>query len=192
MELLGVRPYRSGDRIRDLHAKSWARIGAPVVREYQQEYFTRVAVIVDTDATVAGARALEAAVSLAAGIVTHLSRGEALIDLLVTGEPLCPLTVGRSLGSPEQALDHLACVEAGPPFDAEALLDRLSPYLPQLSAVVLVALGWDGSRRVFAERVQSKGPGCRVVTLQDGPVSGHGDPTFLPRERVESGRAIRL
>src|SRR5262249_53572911 len=49
MDLHGVRPYRPGDPVRDLHARSWARVGAPVVREYQQEYFSRVGVVLDTD-----------------------------------------------------------------------------------------------------------------------------------------------
>ena len=30
-------------------ARSWARTGIPVVREYQEEYFSRVGVVVDTD-----------------------------------------------------------------------------------------------------------------------------------------------
>jgi uncharacterized protein (DUF58 family) len=51
MELLGVRPYRPGDPIRHLHARTWARTGQPVVREYQEELFRRVAVVVDIDAT---------------------------------------------------------------------------------------------------------------------------------------------
>ncbi len=78
MELLGVRPYRAGDRVRDLHVRGWARTGKPVVREYQQEYFSRIGVVVDTDGAAGTPAQLEAAISLAAGAVAQLSRGEAL------------------------------------------------------------------------------------------------------------------
>ena len=80
MELIGVRPYRPGDAMRDLHAITWARTGEPSVREYQQEYFTRVGVVLDTDPAGASEERFEAGVSLVAGIVAQLCSGEELID----------------------------------------------------------------------------------------------------------------
>src|SRR6185437_10313511 len=109
MDLLGVRPYRPGDPVRLLHARTWARTGTPVVREYQEEYFSRIGVIIDAAAP--SPRVLEAILQLAAGAVAFLSRGEALIDLLVVGERVHDLTIGRHLGFLDQALDLLACVE---------------------------------------------------------------------------------
>jgi len=159
MDLLGVRPYRAGDPVRHLHARSWARVGAPVVREYQEEYFSRIGVVLDTDvagAEAAGAedpeRVLEAAISLAAGAVAHLSRGEALIDLLVVGDRVHDLTLGRSLGFLEQALDLLACVSPGPRVEADALVERLATHLSRLSCVVVVSLGGDAQQ--LAERIR--------------------------------------
>jgi uncharacterized protein (DUF58 family) len=165
-ELVGVRPYRAGDRIRDLHAKTWARTGEPVVRKYQQEYFSRVGVILDTDLPGRDEETLEAAVSLAAGIVANLSRGEALIDLLVTGDRLHPLTVGRSLGHLDQVLDHLACVEAGPRFDAARLMYLLRPHLCRLSSIVAVFLGWDDERTALVQQIERAGPGCRALLVR--------------------------
>ena len=136
MDLLGVRPYRPGDPVRDLHARTWARTGSPAVREYQQEYFTRVGVVLDTSAR--DPDLLEAALELAAGVVGHLSRGEALIDVLVVGDEVHPLTVGRSLGRLDQALELLAAVERSPKLDAETLVRRLEPHLAQLSAVFAI------------------------------------------------------
>ena len=49
-ELLGVRPYRVGDRIRDLHARSWARLGQPMVREYRRATRRRVLVLLHAQA----------------------------------------------------------------------------------------------------------------------------------------------
>ena len=167
MELIGVRPYRPGDPIRDLHARTWARIGQPVVREYQQEYFSRVGVVLDTESAGPDDPRLEAAISLAAGVVANLSRGEALIDLLVVGDQVHQLTLGRNLGFLDQALDLLACVNPAPALDMQLLEERLDPHLSRLSCLVMVALTWDEDRRRFMERVASRQVGCRSLLVTD-------------------------
>lgn len=167
MDLRGVRPYRKGDRIRDLSARTWARTGKPAVREYQEEYFTRVGVILDCVANDGGSResAFEAAVSLTAGIVAKLGRGEALVDLLVTGGEVHALTLGRSLGFLEQALDHLAVAEIEPNVDRARLLKLLTPYLARLSAVVMVVDGWDEDREAFLRSIEKKGVRVHCVAV---------------------------
>lgn len=52
MEFVGNREYRPGDRLRDLHPRSWARVGFPVVRQFQEEFLTRIAIVVDTHSPV--------------------------------------------------------------------------------------------------------------------------------------------
>ncbi len=193
-DLLGVRPYRPGDPVRDLHARSWARTGVPVVREYQEEYFTRIGVVVDTDtARLADASTFEAALSLAAGVVAHLSRGEALIDLLVVGGEVHSLTLGRSLGFLEQALDLLAVVERGGALDADRLSERLHPHLPRLSCVIVVALAWDAPRRTLVERIRGFGVGCTalVVTEDDGSVAP-GEVTLVSADAILRGGPLSL
>jgi len=165
LDLLGVRPYRAGDPVRHLHARSWARAGIPVVREYQEEYFSRIGVVVES--AVPEARKLEAMLSLAAGVVAHLSRGEALIDLLVVGDRVHELTIGRSLGFLDQALDLLACVESERTSpEPEVLVARLGEHLGRLSCVIVVAARWDGGR--LAERIRGSGVGCVTVVVELG------------------------
>jgi uncharacterized protein (DUF58 family) len=164
-DLLGVRPYRRGDPVRDLHARSWARTGFPVVREYQQEYFTRVGVVLDTDA-IDPAR-LEAAVELAAGVVAHLSRGEALVDVLVVGDQVHELTLGRSLGYLDQALDLLATVERGPRLRADDVARRLDPYLERLSSVIVILAGESADREIVAKTIEARGPRCATLVVTD-------------------------
>lgn len=170
MDLRGVRPYRKGDRIRDLSARTWARTGKPAVREYQEEYFTRVGVVLDCAAprkrAMGSDEAFEAAVSLTAGVVAHLGRGDALVDLLVTGSEIHALTLGRSLGFLEQALDHLAVAERETGVDRSRLLERLAPYLARLSAVVMIVDGWDEAREAFVRGVEKSG--VRVHTVAVG------------------------
>jgi uncharacterized protein (DUF58 family) len=170
MDLLGVRPYRPGDPVRDLHARTWARTGKPAVREYQQEYFTRVGVVLDTSTR--NADLLEAAVELAAGVIAHLSRGEALIDVLVVGDIVHELTVGRSLGRLDQALELLAAVERGPKLDASRLVTRLEPHLAQLSAVfaILPAGAADSEQKLLERKLRDHGLTCTSLVV-DGELA---------------------
>jgi uncharacterized protein (DUF58 family) len=169
MDLHGVRPYRPGDPIRDLHARTWARAGIPIIREYQQEYFTRVGVVLDTD--MADPDALEAAVELAAGVLAHLSRGEALVDVLVVGDRVHELTLGRSLGTLDQALELLAEVERGPKLRASALLARLEPHLARLSSVVMIAAprrpGEDDERVLLGKEIERRGPATKTIIVNE-------------------------
>ncbi len=48
LEFLGTREYQPGDPLRYIHWRSWARLGKPVVMEFQEEYFSRIALILDT------------------------------------------------------------------------------------------------------------------------------------------------
>lgn len=171
LELLSVRPYRAGDPLRDLHAKTWARTGSPHVREYQQEYFSRVGVVLDSESNIINEQVQEAAISLAAGVLAYFTRGEALIDLLVVGDEIHPLTIGRSLGTLEQALDLLAVVEPGRALNADRLFARLQPYLSRLSTLVLIVLRWDAARQRLLRRIRDHGVGCRtlLVTHRDEP-----------------------
>jgi uncharacterized protein (DUF58 family) len=161
-----------------------------VVREFQQEYFTRVALVLDTDLGEGEPQRLEAAISLAAGIVAHLSRAEALVDLWVAGDA-APITIGRSVGAFEQALDRLACVRAGAPFRADALLARLGPQLARLSCVVLVALRWDAERAQLQGRVRALGTGARAIALGEGTDSDAG-PCWVSAAAVARGDALVL
>jgi uncharacterized protein (DUF58 family) len=166
-DLAGVRPYRPGDPPRDLHARSWARLGSPMVRQYQEEYFMRVGVVVDTDASTRSLEHLEAALSLSAGIIARLCQGEALVDVLVTGQHAERLSLGRNRASLERALDVLATVEAAPGFASGRLLGQLGPHLGRLSSVVLVALDWDEPRAAFVAAIEAQAVAVVVVVVGD-------------------------
>ncbi|MBL8609318.1 MAG: DUF58 domain-containing protein [Myxococcales bacterium] len=186
MDLKGVRPYRPGDPLRDLHARTWARTGTPFVREYQEEYFSRVGVVLDTDAS--DEASFEAAVSLAAGVVARLARGETLVDLLLVGDDLSDLTIGRSLGFLDQALDALAVAEHKPGFDAARLVARLAPYAGRLSAVVFVTTSWDARRAEVVAAIEERGPAVRAILV------GRGEGPFqaVDPESIERGEALSL
>lgn len=163
MELVGVRPYRPGDPVRDLHARTWARTGKPAIREYQQEYFTRVGVALDT--STGDPDLLESAIELTAGVIAYLSHSDSLIDVLVVGQTVHELVLGRSLGRLDQALELLSATEGKRALDTDRILPRLEPHLDEISSMILIAPvgGDDGERSRLEARLRARG--LTVTTL---------------------------
>jgi uncharacterized protein (DUF58 family) len=190
-DLAGVRPYRAGDPLRDLHARSWARHGTPMVRQYQEEYFTRIGVVVDTDVAARTPEHLEAALSLTAGIIARLCRGEALVDVLVTGDRAERLSLGRNRASLERALDVLGAVQPATSFASDSLLGQLGPHLGQLSSVVLVALDWDETRAAFVAAIEAQAVSVVVFVVGD---EAEATPrvTRIPLGAIDAGQELSL
>jgi uncharacterized protein (DUF58 family) len=194
LELMGVRPYQPGDRIRDLHPATWGRTGVPHVRHYHQEYFFRTAVVLDvnTRAGRVSERRFEASISLAAGCLAALVKGEALVDLLVCCEQAEPLTIGRRTGTLDMALDVLACLEARRTAAMDALKDRLAPLLPRLSSLVFITLDDDDGSRDLTRWISDRGVNCRVLAVGTPP-SGHAAQVeWVAIEPVESHAEVVL
>lgn len=47
-EFVSLREYRRGDPLRHIHWRSWAKVDKPIVKEFQDEFFVRHALILDT------------------------------------------------------------------------------------------------------------------------------------------------
>jgi len=96
-EFVSLRDYRSGDTPRRIHWKAWARSGRLVVKEYQDEFFVRHALLLDTFPS-GDTAAFETAVSLAASLVAMPRSNESLLDLMFVEKRAYTLTRGRGLG----------------------------------------------------------------------------------------------
>ena len=124
LEFVGIREYRPGDPLRKIHWRSWARRGEPVVKEYQEEYFSRIALVLDTflprRPRPRERERFEAAISALASLTDHFSRSEEVVDILAAGPDLYEVSTGRSLGQLDNVLDVLACLEpsSAPPFES--------------------------------------------------------------------------
>ncbi len=172
IEFVGTREYREGDPIKHIHWRSFARRGEPVVKEFQEEYFCRIAVILDTflapRAKAGDERAFESAISVTASIADFFSRGEYIVDILAAGPDIYEVSAGRSLAYLDNILDVLACLEpcAQPPFQtiSPVLFDKLA----QITTVVAVLLDWDDQREEFLRRVKMLGAAVRVILVRDG------------------------
>lgn len=172
LEFVGTREYREGDALRKIHWRSWARLGKPVVREYQEEYFSRIALVLDTflprrPRPRERAR-FEAAISMLASVADHFSRSEEVVDILAAGPDLYEVSTGRSLGCLDNVLDVLACLEPSPAPPFESIGPALVERLERLTTVVAVMLEWDEPREAFLRRVRAMGVAVHVLLIHEG------------------------
>ena len=175
IEFVGTREYREGDPLKNIHWRSWARTGQPVVKEYQEEYFCRIALILDTFVPARrrpqDAANFEAAVSVVASIADYFSRGEYIVDILAAGPDVYEVSAGRSLAYLENILDVLACLEPceEPPF--QSIGPHLFDKLQQTTTVVAVLQDWDAPRRDFLRRVKALGTAVKAIVVREGQAS---------------------
>ena len=126
-EFRALRPYRPGDDPRDVHWRTTARVGTPVIREYERDRSRALWLCLDLRADGEGAEAAaETAASLAAGA---LRRGNAF-GLATQDGRVAPGTGSAQL---ERVLDALARAV----FRADA--GRLEPPVPAGECVLVTA-----------------------------------------------------
>ena len=154
-EFVSLREYRPGDPMRRIHWRSWARVGHPVVREYQDEFFVRHALILDTFAGPDQTGAFEEAVSIASSFACSIDTQESLLDLMFVGPRAVCFTTGRGLSHTEQALEILASVEACHDRAFRTLRDLVLQHAGGVSSCVAVLLQWDQPRRELIRQLRS-------------------------------------
>src|SRR5258707_1211331 len=79
-QFIGLRDYRHGDPMRHIHWRSWAKAGKPVVKEFEDEFFVRHALVLDTFVRRQQSEVFEEAVSVAASFACVVRTQESLLD----------------------------------------------------------------------------------------------------------------
>ena len=195
-EFVSLRDYRPGDPTRRIHWRSWAKVGRPVVKEFQDEHFARHALILDTFAGASGGAAFEEAVSVAASFACTLETQESLLDLLFIGDRAYTLTIGRGVAHADQMLGLLATVAPAPDASLEALENLVLHHAPSVSGWVGIFLEWDDARRKLIRKLMSLGVPVMVLVIRtagappvhrsvDDPEAFH----VLEAGRIEEGLA---
>ena len=162
-EFVSLRDYRAGDPMRRIHWRSWAKAGRPVVKEFQDEFFVRHALILDTFAKPEDAAVFEEAVSVTASFACTIDTQESLLDLLFIGPEAFCFTIGRGVAHADQMLQLLASVEMcfDKPFSSLAQL--VIQHSSAVSGCICVFLAWDEPRRELVRKLS--GLGIPVLTL---------------------------
>jgi uncharacterized protein (DUF58 family) len=187
-EFVGLREYRPGDPLHRIDWKSTARHGAPIVREYQDEFFERHALILDTSTGRGEDACFEEAVALAASFVYAIDTRECLLDLLFVGGEVHTYTAGRGQMRVEHMLEVLAGVAPSRPEEFAALARAVLAQRAALSSCILVLLGWDEARRALAEALAGSGLEVRALVVSDENISPPQAVVLRPGQ-IEAGLA---
>lgn len=182
-EFLSLRDYQPGDPLRAIHWRSYARRGKPIVKEFQDEYFVRQGLVLDTFLDDGPDEAFEEAVSVTASFQLALEQQDNLTDLILVEDVARRLTSGRGLDSTGHMLEILACVRPCRDRPFAELGDLLLQHRRDLSALILVLLRWDTRRRELVRRLEAAGIPAAVFVIDAAdadavpePAGGAGQP----------------
>jgi len=145
-EFATIRPYEPGDDIRRIHWRTTARVGRPMVRQYDLPWQRRSTVVLDARSDAEDPSAFERAVSAAASVVELAARRHEVVRLLLPG-----------------AADHGGGFDSGEVAAADRLdelLDRLAAVRGDPGSSMAAALGTLGAASAGAPRRTS-----RLVTV---------------------------
>ena len=132
-----------------------------MVKEYQDEFFVRHALVLDTFGDGDSER-FEAAVTIAASHVMQPRSNDALLDLMFVERQAYTLTQGRGLGAPAELLRVLATVTDSHGAGFAALAEAVEGSAHRLSGAICVLLSWDDARRRLVAMLRARGVPVRV------------------------------
>lgn len=169
-EFITLRDYRPGDPLRSIHWRSYAKLGRPVVKEFQNEFIVRQGLVLDTYIENGSAQVFEDAVSLAASFAHALTRGsfDSLLDLMFVGSRAYRFTAGRGVAEPESMLEILACVEPCLDQSFQLLRDLVQRHIGETSGLICIFVKWDNQRRVLLEHLLAIAMPVYVFLIQQG------------------------
>jgi len=174
-EFVALRDYRRGDPLRHIHWRSWARVGKPIVKEFEDEFFVRHALVLDTYTDRLQSDEFEEAVSVAASFACTVLTQESLLDLLFVGPQAYCFTVGRGLAHVDQMLEILASVQPCPNGSFDTLEHLVLNRVGAVSGCICVLLAWDGRRRKFVEKLRALGLPVSVFVVVPRGAGGRPD-----------------
>ena len=170
-EFMSLRDYQRGDPLNSIHWKSFAKHGKLIVKEYQDEYFVRRALLLDTFAGDAAVEQFEAAVSVAASIAVSEQQNEALLDLMFVGLQTYCFTAGRGVDQLPHLLEILAAVQPGEKDSFAQLRQAVLARAGLCSNLFCVLMHWDQTRQDFIKQLLGRGLPIAVFLLHDGSLT---------------------
>lgn len=166
-ELLSLRNYRSGDPLRRIHWRTSARIGKPVLMEYQEEFFVRHALILDTFLQSEYADVFEEAVSVAASFVSAVGTEDSLLDFIFVGTQGYCFTSGRGGVCEGRMMEILASVKACRDKPFSALHHLIMGRMASLSSCICILVVWDEERQNLIRDLKSFGIPVLVLLIRE-------------------------
>jgi uncharacterized protein (DUF58 family) len=189
----GVRPYRVGDPLRRIHAKTWARTGVPHIREFEDEKDSRVVVCLLTGQGT-DEREHEALLSLVAGITARLTLHEGGLNTLLCNEAHFAIEPQVGSAALDLVLDRLATL----PFKLEQDLREgtasLTIALGQATSAIFATAG---DSRAFSSSIleaKTRGVSCLWLHVGEEEKTEHrrSDRQFVSCQSIEDLEVLRL
>lgn len=190
-EFASLRDYRAGDARRHIHWRSFAKTGKLIVKEYQDEYFDRHALVVDTQLPAADHALFEAVITVAASVAGGQRPRDSILDLIIAGTDMLELSAGRGLGDALHALTYLAEAQATGDTDFTAVTALLRQRIGRLASVILVLGRWDAPRRALVEELARRGLPSASLRLNPD-AAADVTPLTLGRHRAFTIRVAHL
>ncbi len=195
-EFHGLRDYRSGDPLQHVHWKSWARTGKPIIRQFENTFFPRYGLIVDShlpDFGKGSARPLtetfERAMVLASSLAARYDARETFLDVLVTGQQVVQVTSGPGHADTRHVIEVLSGLQLteGDEKNSESTLRaKVRQQGRSLSGCWVLLMDWGAWRSDLINDLQALGVEARVLVLR---TKGF-DLTEEPDEKLAHVRVI--
>jgi hypothetical protein len=205
-EYHGLREYRPGDSPRWIHWRTTARVGKPMVKEFEQQNDQDIAILVDpwlprTKITAEQREAIESALRFTATVCVDLCRQSGQRLLLGWTGPTP--SVRQGLGSAKllhEFLGQLAVMRSASEGHLSGLLDALPPSTLRESLLVIVTtrpinLGEELERSARTDGGAARGISGRVLLLNsskgdlDDLIRFDGAPSLISRRAEDGTRA---
>jgi uncharacterized protein (DUF58 family) len=180
-EFVSLRDYRHGDPVRHIDWRSWARTGKPIVKEFEDEFYVRHALVLDTFADVDKASQFEGAVSVAASFACTIKTQDSLLDLMFVGTKAYCCTAGRGLGDTDHLLEVLASVQLCADNSFDVLDQLVTEHMTGVSGCVCIFLQWDDRRRLLVQKLRAFGIPVLVLLMVGG--DDEADANLLADDR---------
>jgi len=151
-EFVSLRDYRPGDPVKHIDWKATAKTGMSIVRQYQDEYFSRYGIVLDTFTGQQESAVLEEAISVAASIIVEQDPGDNVIELLLAGDNcISTISMGRGTAVQRHMLEVLACMSSCRTKEFTVLTERVMGHANVLSGLILILLEMDEQRRKLVD-----------------------------------------
>ena len=203
LEYIGNREYRYGDALKNIDMKAWARTGHPVVREFGQEYYSNVGVILD-NYVAAGKKnekpslaCLEASISITASIIDRLCHDEHLITFFAADKRCWNFHSIRNITVLHKVLEELAVIKEAASSDLDGLIANIIEHINRLSIVIFILSHLDEQRIAIIESIKQMGCKVKVIVISEGsrgnlPDQMRRDINIIPHRQITQGTLKRL
>ncbi|MFH2090752.1 MAG: DUF58 domain-containing protein [Pseudomonadota bacterium] len=169
-EFMSLRQYRPGDPLKNIHWRSFAKTSELVIKEFEDEYFVRHALILDTFLNSENEILFEQAVSIASSYIYSMQTHESILDLMFVGNQLYSFSTGRGLSRSEKMLEIMACVQPCKDKSIQDLIPVLTANIKQFSGSICVFLDWTSAHQEIIQLFDQARIPVFIIIVTDKPL----------------------